>query len=65
MTKATDSYGREIDYDAAVNLMDDELREEIAAEIAPCTDQEFIEAYARAHEERFGEEFAPYAGGAW
>lgn len=65
MTKVSDANGREIDFDAAVMLMDDDVRESVAAEIAPCTDQEFIEAYARAHEERFGEGFAPYAGGAW
>lgn len=44
-------------YDAAVNLMDDELREEIHAEFAPCTDEEFLTEYCKRHAEKFGEEF--------
>ena len=49
------SWGTEIDFEASVNMMDDELREELHAAIAPCTDQEFFSAYAKAHKERFGE----------
>lgn len=48
-------YGVQIDYEAAVNLMDDELREEIHMDIAPCTEQEFFDEYARRHEQKFGE----------
>lgn len=40
-------YGVKIDYDAAVDLMDDDIRETLAAELAPCTDQEFFTATAR------------------
>lgn len=50
-------YGVIIDMDAATELMDDELREEVAADIAPCSDQEFFDEYSRRHEERFGEEW--------
>ena len=50
---------------AIVQLMDDALREELHAELAPCEDEAFLEAYAAAHLERFGEPFAPLAGGAW
>lgn len=57
MKNVINSWGTEINYEAAVNMMDDELREELHAEIAPCTDQEFFAAYAKAHEERFGEEW--------
>lgn len=64
MTKVLDSKGNEIDFDAAVNLMDDDTREEIAA-TGPESEQDFIEAYAAAHEAKFGEEFAPFVGGAW
>jgi hypothetical protein len=46
-------------YDAAVNAMDDELREHIHFEMAPCTEEEFLAAYAVAHEAQFGEAFAP------
>ena len=50
--------GHAVDYDAAVNLMDDEIREEMHTRMAPCTDQEFIDAYVAAHAEKFsGEQF--------
>ena len=41
-------------YSAAVNLMDDEIREELHGEIAPCSDEEFLEAYMEAHERKYG-----------
>lgn len=49
--------GTEINFDAAVNLMDDEIREEIHADLAPCTEQEFFAAYEKAHAEKFGEQW--------
>lgn len=49
------SNGTEINYDAAVMHMDDEIRENLNYEMAPCTEQEFFTAYAKAHEEKFGE----------
>lgn len=42
MTMVINSNGTSIDYDAAVELMDDDLREEVAADLAPCTEQEFF-----------------------
>nr|DAT72235.1 MAG TPA: hypothetical protein [Caudoviricetes sp.] len=47
----------EIYWDSAVNLMDDDLREELNGELAPCTEQEFFTAYEKAHAEKFGEEW--------
>jgi hypothetical protein len=44
-------------YDAAVNLMDDEIREELHRDMVPCTDEEFLEAYMKAHKEKYGEDF--------
>ena len=41
----------------AVEVMDDELREEIHAELSPCTEEEFLREYERRHLEKFGEEF--------
>lgn len=35
-------YGKEINYAVAENLMDDDLREEIHRELAPCSEQEFL-----------------------
>lgn len=65
MTKVIDRNGKEIDFDAAVQLMDEDLREKVHGEFSGETEQEFIEAYAEAHIEKFGENFAPYEGGAW
>lgn len=50
-------YGVEVDFEVAVMYMDDEIREEIHNELAPCTDQEFFDEYAKRHEEKFGEEW--------
>jgi hypothetical protein len=44
-------------FDAAVQLMDDELREQIHADLAPCTNAEFLREYERRHLEKYGEEF--------
>lgn len=48
----------QVDFDAAVNLMDDDIREALHWSIAPCTEQDFFDAYCEAHEEKYGEEFA-------
>ena len=44
-------------YNAAVTLMDDDLREEIHAEISPCGELEFLTEYMRRHFEKYGIEF--------
>jgi hypothetical protein len=49
--------GREVYYNAAENMMDDELREEIHREMAPCKAQEFLDEYVKRHEARFKERF--------
>ena len=50
--------GRQIDYDAAVMLMDDDLREQLHAKLAPCDPQTFLNAYVAAHAAKYdGEEF--------
>lgn len=55
--KVTNEYGEEINYDVAVDFMEDELREKLHMELAPCTEQEFFNAYAKAYEEKYGEEW--------
>lgn len=50
-------FGTKIDYEAAVMLMDDEIRESLHFELAPCTEQEFFNAYENAHAEKYGEEW--------
>lgn len=52
-----DQNGNKIDFDAAVSLMDDNICEELHGEIAPCTDQEFYDAYCERHKEVYEEEF--------
>lgn len=60
-----DAKGKSREYGDAVKQMDKELRKELISKIGPCYPQDFIEHYAKFHEERFGEPFAPFAGGAW
>ena len=49
--------GEMVDFDVAVNMMDEETCEEIHEDIAPCTDQEFIDEYVKRHEKKYGETF--------
>lgn len=53
----TNGYGVDIDFEVAVNLMDDEIREQLHDEFAPCTEQHFFDEYCKAHEEKYGEEW--------
>lgn len=47
--------GVEINYETAVELMEDDLREELVAELGPCTEQEFFRAYEILYAEEYGE----------
>ena len=50
--------GCEVEFDACVVLMDDEICEELNYEMAPCTEQEFLDAYVQRHAEKYdGEQF--------
>lgn len=49
--------GNEFDYNMAVILMDDEIREDLNDKLAPCTDQEFIDAYCEEHYNKYGIDF--------
>lgn len=49
--------GVEINYEAAIVFMDDEIREALHLEMAPCTEQDFFTAYEIEHEKKFGEEW--------
>ena len=57
MKEVTNLSGTRIDFETSVQFMDDEIREELHNELAPCSDQEFFTAYEKAHEEKFGEEW--------
>ena len=52
-------YGVEIDFEAAVNLMDDAICEDVNFDLAPCTEQEFFDEYVKRHLAKYGEEFEP------
>lgn len=48
--------GNEINFEAAVNLMDDEIRETLHSAREWASDQEFLDAYVVAHAEKFNGE---------
>lgn len=53
--------GQTVDFDGAVQLMDDGIREDIHTIFAlrgGGSDQDFVDMYAGAHEAQFGEVFA-------
>lgn len=47
-----------VNFEACVALMDDEIREALHMEMAPCGGQEFLDAYVQRHLEKYGEGFA-------
>ncbi len=49
--------GKEVDFDAAINLMDDTIREDVHAALAPCSKQEFLDACVDRYEMKYGEPF--------
>ena len=44
-------------FHAAVELMDDEIREAVHQELSPCTDEEFLTEYMKRHAEKYGVDF--------
>lgn len=48
-------HGEEIWYPLCLMCMDGEIRESINKDLAPCTEQEFFDEYAKRHYEKFGE----------
>lgn len=49
--------GCEADFEVCVNLMDDEIRENIHDDMAPCGEQKFLDEYVVRHLGKYGEEF--------
>lgn len=45
------------EWDSVVEMMDGEIRERLHMELSPCSIQEFFDAYAAAHSEKFGEQW--------
>jgi len=56
MANVINQHGKILDFDAVVNLMDDDLREEVHA-LAIISEQNFFDEYVAAHLEKFGEPF--------
>lgn len=44
-------------FEVAVYYMDEEIREKIWWEKAPCSELEFMEEYMKEHEKKYGKEF--------
>ncbi len=44
-------------YDAAVEAMDDDIRERLHDTMAPCTELEFLKAYMKEHKKKFRQPF--------
>lgn len=44
-------------FDAAVSLMDDDIRESVHADYAPCSDKTFLAVYCMRHYDKYGETF--------
>lgn len=53
----TNEWGTKINFEAAVNIMDDDIRRRLADEWAFCTKQNFFDEYCKAHLEKYGEEW--------
>lgn len=45
------------EFNTYVNYMDDDIRERVAWELAPCSDKDFMDRYVYLHYETFAEEF--------
>ena len=44
------------EFEVYVSMMDDEIREQVHAELAPCTDEEFLTRYQELHVQKYGAE---------
>lgn len=45
------------DMEVIAHYMDDEIRERLHMELAPCSDLEFVAHYIKEHDEAYGEEY--------
>lgn len=44
-------------FSTAVSLMDDEIRESVHRDLAPCTELEFLKEYMKRHQKKYGTKF--------
>lgn len=59
MATVINQHGITIDYDMAVNLMDDDIREKTHELFAPCGDQMLFDVYCALFAKKYHEEFEP------
>lgn len=50
---------RDATWESVVSLMDDDLREAVHCDLAPCSRDAFLAEYCERHREKYGEEFRP------
>lgn len=55
MKNVINKNGAKVNFDAAVELMDDDICADLNNTLAPCTEQEFFSAYEMYHEEKYGD----------
>jgi len=55
--KVVDEDGYEVNYEGAVALMDDEIREAVHFKLGSCSNQAFYNAYCEEHFKKYGEHF--------
>lgn len=53
--KVYNMYGTKINYDFAVSIMDDDIREKLHNKMVPCMKQDFFSAYELEHLKKYGE----------
>jgi hypothetical protein len=51
------SHGEELNYEDVVDYMDDDIREYLHHQLAPCPPQYFYEEYCKLHKEIYGQDF--------
>ena len=49
--------GAEYDMDVVASYMDDDVREDLHAELSPCSAQAFLDRYIEEHAKKFAEDF--------
>ncbi|NLC28572.1 MAG: hypothetical protein GX780_07355 [Campylobacteraceae bacterium] len=57
MKKVLNKRGYVLSFNATLQFMDDELREDLHLALAPCPAQRFLTCYEVQHEKKFGEEW--------
>ena len=55
--KVKNKHGQELDFDVVTNYMDNDIREYLHGEIAPCSPQYFYDMYCKTHKQIHDEEF--------